>query len=124
MLRIIHQSNATCYDLLECNGSTSIHQRHLQFLLRKIGKSTVTVDPRFMLYFFRESDVPYNLRKVAMLFLLPARLTTHGTNFAHFPDTLIRNQLPSFIRSSNSLIQFKTNVKLGNIDYGCVICRT
>ena len=28
-LRIIHQSNATYRDLLECNGSTSFHQRHL-----------------------------------------------------------------------------------------------
>ena len=30
-LRIIHQSNASYRELLECNGSTSFHQRHLQF---------------------------------------------------------------------------------------------
>ena len=30
-LRIIHQSNACYRELLECNGSTSFHQRHLQF---------------------------------------------------------------------------------------------
>ena len=47
-LRIIHQSNATYRNLLECNGSTSFHQRHLQFLLTDIYKSTVTTNPIFM----------------------------------------------------------------------------
>ena len=47
-LRIIHQSNATYHDLLECNGSTSFHQRRLQFLLTKIYKSTVTTNPKLM----------------------------------------------------------------------------
>ena len=47
-LRIIHQSNATYRDLLECNGSTSFHQRHLRFLLTEIYKSTVTTNPIFM----------------------------------------------------------------------------
>ena len=42
-LRIIHQPNATYPDLLECNGSTSFHQQHLQFLLTEIYKTTVTI---------------------------------------------------------------------------------
>ena len=47
-LRIIQQSNGTYRDLLECNGSTSFYQRHLQFLLMKIYKSTVTTNPKIM----------------------------------------------------------------------------
>ena len=46
--RIIDQTNASYHDLVECNGITSFHQRHLQFLLRKIYKSTVTTNPIFM----------------------------------------------------------------------------
>ena len=46
--RIIHQSNATYRDFLECNGSTSFHQRHLKFLLTEIYKSTGTSNPIFM----------------------------------------------------------------------------
>ena len=46
--RIIHQSNAAYCDLPECNGSTSFHQRHLQFLLMEIYKCTVTTNPIFM----------------------------------------------------------------------------
>ena len=47
-LRIIYQSNASYRDLIECDGSTPFHQRHLQFLLNKIYKSTVTTNPIFM----------------------------------------------------------------------------
>ena len=78
--RIIHQSNTSYRDLLECNGSTSIYQRHLQFLLLEIYKSIVTTNPGFLRHFFRERKVPYNFRKNAVLFLLSAGSTTHGTN--------------------------------------------
>ena len=47
-LRIIYQSNASYRDLIECNGLPSFHQRHLQFLLTKIYKSTATTNPIFM----------------------------------------------------------------------------
>ena len=47
-LGIIHQSNFTYCDLLECNCSTSFHQRYLQFLLMGIYKSTVTTNPIIM----------------------------------------------------------------------------
>ena len=47
-LSVIHQPNATYRNLVECNGSTSFHQRHLQFFLTKIYKGTVTTNPIFM----------------------------------------------------------------------------
>ena len=122
MLRIIHQANSSYGDLLECNGSTYNHQRHLWFLLTEIQKSTVSTDPRFMRSFFREREVPYNLRNNAVLFLPPARSTTHGTDSALFLYPLICNQLPSSLKSSKSNAEFKTNLKqLKNIDCSCVI---
>ena len=100
-LRIIYQSNASYRNLIECNGSTSFHQRHLQFLLTKVYKSAVTTNP-----VFREREAPINLRKVAVFFLALARSTTPGKNSAHFRGTLIWNQLPSSIKSSKSIIEF------------------
>ena len=47
-LRIIYQSNASYPHLIECSGSTSFHQRHLQFLLTKIYRSIVTTNSIFM----------------------------------------------------------------------------
>ena len=46
--RVVHQPNTSYRDLPGCNGCTSFHQRHLQFLLTKIYKSTVTTNPIFM----------------------------------------------------------------------------
>ena len=51
-LIINHQSNPPHRDLLEYNGSTSFYQRHSQFLLTEIYKSTVTTNPLFMWQFF------------------------------------------------------------------------
>ena len=53
-LIIIDRSNASYGDLLEWNGSTSIHQRHLQFLLTDIYKSTVTSNPIFIWHLVKE----------------------------------------------------------------------
>ena len=64
MLSIIDQPNASYLDLLECNGSTSFHQQHLQLLLTEIYKSTVTTNPILMQHFFREKKAPYNLKTV------------------------------------------------------------
>ena len=77
-LRIIHQPNASYRDLLECSVSTSIRQRHLQFLLTEIYEITVTTNPRFMWHFFKEREIPHNLRKDAVLFVLPAKSTILG----------------------------------------------
>ena len=49
-LRIINQSDDSDHGLLECTGSTSIHQRHLHLLLTETNKvlSPVTPDSRVM----------------------------------------------------------------------------
>ena len=96
-LRIVHESNFFYRDLLECNGSASIYQRHLQFLLTEIYKNTVTNNPGFMWRLFREREGPYSLRKGAVGFLPPAKSTTHGANSAYFRGTI------SSIKSSISI---------------------
>ena len=74
--------------------------------------------------FFKNKEIPYNLRRGPVLSIPPASSTTYGTNSIHFRGSLIWNRLPNFIKSSNSIIQFKNNIKLiGNIDCGCLICR-
>ena len=77
----------------------------------EIYKSTVAFNTRFMWRFDREREVPYILRNGAILFLSPARSSTHEINSAHFCGTLIWNQLPNTIKSSKSIIEFKANLK-------------
>ena len=44
-LIVIYQSDISCDDLLQLSNSVSLHQRHLQFLLTEIYKSTGTLNP-------------------------------------------------------------------------------
>ena len=83
-LRIIHQANASYHDLLERNGSTSIHQQIFQFSLKEIYKSTVATEPKFIWDFFLEKEVLCSLRKGVVLLFSPARSATYGKNSAHF----------------------------------------
>ena len=45
---IYELSDASHDDLLQLSNSVSLLQRHLQFLLREIYKSTGTLNPEFM----------------------------------------------------------------------------
>ena len=78
-----------------------------------------------MCSFFTHKEITYNLRKGQVLSLPPARSTYYGTNSVHFRESLIWNNLPSCIKPSRSVCEFKNNIKnLINIDCACLICRT
>ena len=78
-----------------------------------------------MCSFFTHEEIPCNLSKGKMLSIPPARSTYYGTNSVHLRVSLTLNNLPSYIKFSRSVCEFKTNIKnLRNIDFGCLICRT
>ena len=62
-----------------------------------------------MCSFFTHEEIPYNLRKGQVVSLPPARSTYYGTNSVHFRGSVIRNNLPSYIKSSRSVCEFKNN---------------
>ena len=117
-LKVIYQSNKTYEELLELSETVSIHQRHLRFLVPEVYKRTSYLNPKFMCSFFTHKEIPYNLRKGQVLSLPPA----YGTNSVHFRGSLIWNNLPSYIKSSRSVCEFKNNIKnFRNIDCGCLM---
>ena len=121
-LKVIYQSNVS-YDLLQLSNSVSLHQRHLQFLLTEIYKSTGTLNPQFMWSYFKYRKVPYDLRQGPVLFIPPTRSTIYGINSAHFLGHLMWNRLSNLVKSSRSISEFKNVIKkIGNIDFGCMIC--
>ena len=123
-LKIVYQTNASYDDLLNLSRSSSIHQKHLRFLMTEIYKSTVNINPQFMWTFFQNKEIPYNLRRGPVLFIPPAKSTRYRTNSIQFRGSLVWNNLPSFVKTSSSAAVFKTNIKsIGNIDCGCLICR-
>ena len=114
-LKVIYQFDASYDDLLQLSNSVSLHQRHLRFLLTEIYKSTCTLNPQFMWSYFKYRKVPYNLRRGPVLFIPPARSAIHGTNSAHFLESLIWNRLPNLVKSSRSLSEFKNVIKKSEI---------
>ena len=105
-LKVIYQSNKTYEELLELSETVSIHQRHLRFLVTKVYKSTSYLNPKCS--FFTHKEIPYNLRKGQVLSLPPSRSTYYGTNSVHFRGSIIWNNLPSYIKSSRLVCEFKT----------------
>ena len=66
----------------------------------------------------------YNLRNEPILNITRTQSTYCDLNAVHFRGSLIWNNLPAEIKSSNSVFEFKTKVKhLENNDRRCLICR-
>ena len=89
---------------------TSVHQRHLTFLMIEIYKSISQLNPQFMWSFHTHKDIPYNLRKGPILGLPKTHSFYYGTNAIHFRGSLIWNNLPAVVKSSNSLFEFKNKI--------------
>ena len=122
-LKVIYESNDTYENLLLQSNTVSVHQRHLRFLMIEIYKSISQLNPQFMWSFFTHKDILYNLRKGPILGVTKTRSFYYGTNDIHFRGSLIWNNLPAIVKSSNSLLEFKNKIKnIGDIDCGCLIC--
>ena len=99
--------------------------------MTEIFKSISQINPEFMWSFFQPKKLSYNLRKGSILNLPRTQSTYFGTNAIHFRGSLIWNNLPAKVKSSNSVFEFKTKIKnLGNIDCAsnviersCDICK-
>ena len=74
--------------------------------------------------YFMHKDMPYNLRKGPTLGLPKTHSFLYDTSAVHFHGSLIWNNLPAAVKSSDSLFEFKNKIKnVGDIDCMCSICR-
>ena len=68
--------------------------------------------------------MPYSLRKGPTLGLPKTHSFYYSTNAVHFCGSLIWNNLPAVVKSSDSSFECKNTMKyIGNIDCGCSIRR-
>ena len=123
-LKVVHGIDDSYSNLLLSRNSVSIHQRHFRFLVTEIFKDISQINPGFMWSSFKPKKLSYNLRKSPILNLPRTQSTYYYTNAVDFRGSLIWNNLPAKVKSSNSVFEFKTKIKnQGNIDCGCLICR-
>ena len=123
-LKVIYESNDTYENLLLQSNTDSVHQRHLRFLMTEICKNISQRNVQFMSSFFTHKDITYNLRKGPILGLPKTHSFHYGTNAIHLRGSLIWNNLPAVVKSSDSLFEFKNKINIiGDVDCGCLICR-
>ena len=68
-------------------------------------------------------DMRYSLKKDPTL-CLPKILLWQECSTIYFCGSLICNNLPVVVQSSDSIFEFKNKIEnIGDIDCGCLICR-
>ena len=120
-LKIVFNSNESFeYIILH----RTIHRKQLRQLIIEIYKSLTDLSHEFIKTFFTVKEIPYNLCNGHILNLPSARTTYYGTNSILFRACQVWNKLPHSIKQSQSLLEFKTNIKtLINIECLCKICK-
>ena len=72
--------------------------------------------------FFNKNPVQYNLRKEDIVYLPPARSSCYGINSLAFRGSLLWKSLPSNVKQSHNLEEFKLKLKnLQKIHCTCVV---
>ena len=124
-LQIVYNSYDKSYqDLLNFSDDVSIHQKHFGFLAIEVYKSLMNINPEFMWEFSNTNPVQYNLRKGDIVNLPPVRSSCYGINSQALRGRLLWNSLPSYVKQSHNLEEFKLKLRnWGNIHCTCVACR-
>ena len=117
---VYNQYNKSSGELLQLNNNVSIHLRHLQYLVFKVFKSFMHLNSEFMWFYLNDSPIPCDLRKGIKVFLPPVKLFRSGLTSTHFRGTVLWNNLPSSIKNSQTINEFKVKLKnLENIHCTC-----
>ena len=94
------------------NNEVSIHQKQLRILANEVFKSLADLNPDFMKSYFTIKEIPYCLQNGNFLKIPSACSTRYGTNSILFRACLGWNKLPFSVTQSQSLIEFKSKIKV------------
>ena len=116
--------NSTYEELLASHNGISIHKKHLKHVAIEVYKSLANLNPEFMLPFFKNKSIPYNLRNGDICILPPAQSSHYGINSVQFRGSLLWNNLPILVKKSVSVKEFKQKLNhVQKIHCSCVACR-
>ena len=121
-LRLVYNDyNLSFNELLVLDNSFTIHHRNLQKLATEMFKVKHNLSPTFMKNIFPESKIPYNLRYTPEFQTKNIRTVFNGTETISFRGPRTWALVPSEIKMSTSLLQFKEKIKRWKPE-GCM-CR-
>ena len=104
-------------------GSKQLLQRNLKLLATEIFKTQSNLNPSFMKQIFVLKDVPYHLRSCRNIFAPKPKTTGYGNESACFLGSRIWHAMPSSIKESQTLNNFKRKIQSYDFDCSCRLCR-
>ena len=113
-LRTVHSDKTSDFsELLEKDGSVSIHHQNIRQLATEMFKVSKDLCPEIVkgLFHFR-NEIPYNLRQRSPFHILPVRTVFSGTEDIKFLDPKIWEHIPDEMKELESLWEFKRAIKL------------
>ena len=82
------------------------------------------LNSQFMWSYFKEKQMPYNLRDGSKLVLSKTKSSRFDINSLKFRGSILWNNLPVSLKNCQSLNEFKGELKnLGSIHCTCIVCR-
>ena len=111
-LKLVYQDSPdlTFQELLAKDKSVSVHQKNLQLLANEIFKSKTGVSPELMNHIFHFMERSYNLRSDYTLERKRDHTFYHGSESLSSLVPKLWDLLPSSIKNSASLKEFKTKI--------------
>ena len=125
-LRIVYKNdNLTFQELLAIDDAVTIHHRNIQKLATEMYKIKNNLSPTPMGKIFQNCVHTYNLRSGSFWESNNVRTSRYGSETVRFRGPKTWDLLPTTIKESETLNEFKTKVKKWiPHDCTCRICKT
>ena len=109
---VCNDKQSSFNELLEKDGSVSIHMRNIQILATEMYKLVNNLSPPIMNRVFKlNSDIPYNLRQISQFSTSSVKSVYHGTESISYLGPQIWDILPDDYKTIQNLDTFKINIK-------------
>ena len=125
-LRIVYSDKTSDFsELLEKDGSVSIHYQNIRRLATEMFKISKVLCPEIVKELFQfRNDIPGNLRQKFQFHIPPVQTVFSGTESIKFLGPKIWEFIPDEIKEIESLWKFKRAVKLWKpTSCSCRLCK-
>ena len=124
-LKIVYKDSELSFEeLLKLDNSFTIHQRNLQKLALEIYKVKNNLSPSFMKNIFTEHKKLYNLRNNPEFKTSYVHTVFNGTETITFRGPKTWALVPSHIKNSKSVSEFKDKIKYWEpVGCECRLCK-